>query len=872
MKTKFNRLRFIGLPALMIVPAMSTALGAVINTDATGNRTVTTADNGANTILAAGGTDTTPTVSVQPNVVLTGDAVVQNAIRVTAPNYTISNDGSLSGNLQGIFADPLTASGLSINNNAGATISGLSDGIAAGTNALITNNGEIRGINGTGISTGIGGTLTNTGTIEGTTGITATNGSSIRSSGTIRSTAVGGNAFTGGIGNDTLFLDQGSLVQGNIIGGLGVNSLTLTDGRTTPTIGSNDIRGSVAGFSTITKEGTGLALIGTIADAGTVLDVTADAIQINSGALYFNSDIAGATVPSAVINANGAAVGGTGLWLAGLNVITGGFSAGAIPINLDSNPQNSVGTVTIAGDVSHSPGSFIRMDMIPDTAISNGINSDLIIQAGAGNTYDVSGANLRVSSTDVNRLITPGTYTIVNSTEAIVGFGSFGAAGVQFNANIPDNGQFLAAGTGADYRDSVFTNFFLTPQLADANTNLVMLVDYGFATLPGLTPTESALGGALDTLALRAGTGTLGLAEQDLISALALSDLGSVQASLAGLSPESSVAMVTGTINGNYRIHRMVQDHLAFVRDAGTVTVSTPGAPVSDGAKGGLAYSHPQQEQSFTSRGNFWGSVSYDDMDYEDDLSNNELDGETGALTAGFDYRVSPMFVIGGLLDGSRSDFDSRGGGSSEIDSLRAGIYGTFGDAMGLYSDFYAGYGKHDLDEQRFGGGIAGLAGTRSNTPDADSLQAMLTLGYTMGSDQVKHGPFAGLEYQSADVDDYSQASGPFDVAVDGYSIESMRGLIGYRVNAAMDAFRPYASAAYAHEFEDDANFTTARFGGVPFRASAPQLESSVIVTAGTGYAFTPTLMMTIGYRGDISLDDSGITSHGATLGLSCSF
>lgn len=944
MKPKYSRLRFIGLPALMIVPAMSIALGAVINTDATGNRTITTADNGANSVLATGGTDTTPTVTVQPNVVLTGDPVAQNGIRFTAPNYTLFNDGSLSGNLQGILVDPLAAAGLIIDNAAGASITGQNDGIllsgnggtifnnglirgqagvasdgiqglnllyvdnagtitgnafgisainnltvfndpgalitgnlggiTAATDATITNNGTISGFTGSGITTGTNGTVFNTGTIEGTTGITATNGSSIQSSGIIRSTAIGGNAFTGGVGNDALFLDLGSSVDGNIVGGLGVNSLTLTDGRTSTTSLSNEISGSVTGFTTITKAGSGLALIGNVADAGTGLSITANTIQINSGALYFNSNIAGATVPRALINANGTAVGGTGTWLADLNVITGGVSAGAIPINLDANPENAVGTFTIVGDVVHSTGSFIRMDIIPDTVISNGINSDLIVQTGVGNTYDVTGANLRISTTDVNRVITPGTYTIVNSAEQIVGFNSLGTVGVQFNANTVDTGQFIAAGSGPNYLDSVFTNFFVTPGLADANTNLVMDVDYMFANLPGLTPTEAALGGALDALALQAGTGTLGLAEQDLIAALALSDLGSVQASLAGLSPESSVALVTSVINSNYRIHRMVQDHLAMVRDnSSTVTMTTPEAPVSDGGKGGMTYQPQQQRQeSFTSRGNFWGSVSYDDVDYEDDISNNEFDGETGALTVGFDYRVSPMFVIGGLLDGSRSDFDTRGGGSSEIDSLRAGIYGTFGDSLGFYSDFYAGYGEHDLDEQRLGGGIIGLAGNRGSSPESDSLQAMLTFGYTMGSEQVKHGPFAGLEYQSVDVDDYNQISGPFNVGVDGYSIDSMRGLIGYRVNAAFGAVRPYASVAYAHEFEDDANTTIARFGGAPFQVSGPKLESSVIVTAGTGYAFNENFMMNLGYRGDISLEDSGITSHGATLGFNYSF
>lgn len=1032
MKPKYNRLRSIGLPAFIIVPAMTFAFGGVINPDADGDITVTSANDGANTALASGGADPAPVVVVQQDAVLTGDAVIQTAISVTAPNYTIFNDGFLSGDLEGISVDMLSASGLTIDNSFGATITGLNDaiyldgdggvifnsgsilgqsggasdgiegfsflfvdneglisgnstgilaeddldvlnaagasiagnldegiyalndafidnagtissattdaivvfddalifntgaitgatngiftgtgldlvneaggvitgqggvgvdagatatifndsgalitgslgGVRTGTDAQITNDGIVRGNGGDGISVGANGSIFNTGTIEGTTGIVTFDGSFVDSSGIIRSTAIGGNAFSGGFGDDTLFLSQGSLIEGNILGAGGNNNLTLSGGRTSPTSATNDIRGSVTNFNTITKEGPGLALIGTVDDVFSGLSITADTIQIDSGALYFNSNIAGATGPKAVINANGSAVGGTGMWDADLNVITGGFSAGAIPINLDSNPENSVGAVAIFGDVVHSPGSFIRMDIVPDTTINDGINSDIIEQIGVGNTYDVTGANLRIASTDANRVITPGTYIIVDSDEQIIGFNNFGTVGVQFNDNVPDTGQFLAGGSGSNYMDSVFTNFFVKPDLADGNTDLMMDVNYAFATLPGLTSTESALGGALDTLALRAGTGTLGLEEQDLISALALSDLGLVQDSLAGLSPESSVALMMGVVNSNYRIHRMVQDHLAQVRNnSGTMTMSTSQPVAMDGGKGGMTYSQPEP-QSFMSRGTFWGSVSYDDVDYEDGRSGNDFDGDTGAITAGFDYRVSPMFVIGGLLDGSRSDFDSRGG-SSEIDSFRAGVYGTYGEAMGLYSDFYVGYGSHELEENRFGGGIAGLAGLRNSSPDADSLQAMLTVGYAMGSQQVKHGPFIGLEYQDVDVDSYNQMSGPFNVGVDDFSIDSLRGLIGYRVNASFGALRPYASVAYAHEFEDDANFATARFAGVPFQVNGPQLESSVIVTAGTGYAFNANLMMNVGYRGDISLDDSGITSHGATLGLSYSF
>lgn len=943
MKPKYNKLKLIGLPAFIIVPAMSFAFGGVINPDANGDRTVTSANNGANTLLASGGVSPAPVVIVQPDVVLTGDAIIQNAVRITAPNYTIFNDGFLSGNLEGIHADILSSNNITINNAAGATILGQNDGIyldgngglifnsgsilgqggvasdgiegfsflsvdnegiisgnatgifaaddlsvfndlgalitgglggiRAGNDAVVTNDGTIRGNSGDGILLGANGVVFNTGIIEGTTGIVTFNGSFVENSGIIRSTVIGGNAFSGGLGDDSLFLSQGSLIEGNILGAGGNNNLTLSGGRTSPTGLSNDIRGSVTGFNMIIKTGPGLALIGTVDDVGSDLGITADTIQINSGALYFNSDIARATGSMAVINANGAAVGGTGVWLADLNVITGGLSAGAIPINLDTNPENAVGAVAIFGDVVHSPGSFIRHDIVPDTVINDGINSDLIEQIGAGNTYDVTGANLRISSTDVNRVITPGTYIIVDSDEQIVGFDSFGTVGVPFNGNIPDTGQFQASGSGPNFMDSVFTNFFVSPRLDDANTDLVMDVNYGFANLPGLGSTESALGGALDTLALQAGTGTLGLAEQDLIAALSFSDLDSVQASLVGLSPESSVYLVAGVINSNYRIHRMVQDHLAQVRNnSGIVTRSTPQPIARDGGKGGMTYTQSQpQQQSFASRGTFWGAVSYDDVDYEGANPGNDFDGDTGAITAGFDYRVSPTFVIGGLLDGSRSDFDSRGG-SAEIDSFRVGVYGTYGDATGLYSDFYVGYGKHELDERLLVGGIAGLAGIRNSSADADSLQAMLTFGYAMGTQQVKHGPFAGLEYQYVDVDAYSQSSGPFNVGVDGFSIDSMRGLVGYRVNGDFGTLRPYASVAYAHEFKDDSNSATARFGGVPFQVSGPQLESSVILTVGTGIGFTENLMMNVGYRGDISVQSSGITSHGATLGLSYSF
>jgi uncharacterized protein YhjY with autotransporter beta-barrel domain len=967
MKPKYSLFHKFALPALIVLPAVAPiAYGAIINPDAFGNVISLSGTTSADTIIASGGSSSTPVVTIESNASLSGDAVWQNAVRITSPGYTINNSGSLSGGAQGVFVTSLSSStalinnysgslveggndgiffegsggrvvnlgtirgitGLSsdgidgldgmivvnsgiisgnsiginagnalevtntfgasivgssgygmdvgdnavITNQAGAVISGQLGGIRTGIEAVISNSGLIQGMDGDGINLGLEGEIYNFGTIQGTTGLYAVGGAYLVNSGTLRSTVVGGDAFLAGSigGFNNLVLNQGSLVVGNLVGAGANDTLTFNGGLAFPSGSSNVVRGDVIDFGTITKQGAGVAFIGTVNDVNADLFVRTDTIQINSGGLYINADIEGLTETRATINANGSALGGTGIWDANVNVNAGGFSAGAIPVNLDNSPSNSVGRVSIFGNVVHQSNSFIRLDINPDTVINSGVNSDLIEQFGSGNTYNVAGGNLRISSTNTNRVITAGTYTVIDSDSPILGLNQFGTIGVQFNNNIIDTGSYIASGSGLNYLDSVFTNYFITPGLENGNTNLVIDVDYRFRDLPGLSRNEASIGAALDTLALRAGTGELGAAEQDLISALALSDLETVQASLDAINPESNVDLAIGVINSNYRLHRMVQDRMAMARNQpATVTMTTP-PPVMD-AKGGMVRQSAVVQHSTASRGSVWGSYSYDWQDFEDRDSIRNSDGDTQAFTIGFDYRTSPGFLIGGLIDGSRSDFDlSRG--SSDIDSLRFALYGSFGESLGFYSDFLAGYGTHDLDQSRRTGGIEGLAGRRGFSSDADSLQAMLTAGFAMGNERVKHGPFIGAEYQNLDVDRFSSRGGPLVVGVDDYGIDSLRGLIGYRINGEMGGFRPYISAAYAHEFKDDFNDTTGTIGGVDFDIQGPRLRSAFIVTAGSGFALSQNLMLDIGYRGEIRYEGTGISSHGGTVGLSYSF
>lgn len=801
---------------------------------------------------------------------------------VAGNNLTVLNQnlGRISGGTgNGISA----GNNATITNNAGATINGGNQGVVAGAGLQLTNNGTITSGTGDGIRAdgGSNTTINNNGTINsGQDGIRITNvaaGDVINNTGTITGGNDGIEFFNGGDGilnnsgmitgqsrsvygsnsNDTFNLNLGSRLVGNVDGGFGTDVINFGAGISSPGGLGNSISGNVTRFTTINKDLGGVALIGLPGDA--LFNVTADTININSGGLYINADIAGDSVAKSTINAGGAAVGGTGTWNANVNVTAGGFSAGAIPINLDFNPSNSVGQVTVTGNVDHSPGSFIRFDVVPGTII-NGVNSDLIRQTGAGNTYDVTGANIRIAATDNNRAIRNGTYTIVDSDEVITGVGT-GALQVQFNGNVNSNDTFPRGSeifNANPVGSTILTNFFSSLGTQNGGTNLVLNVNHNFSGLPGLNANESALGAALD-----ASINTSSSITQDFIAALDYSSLGAVQATLASVIPDNVLASASALASDNYRLNRLVQDHLAMTRSGGAFIET----PAMTDAKGGMIPATTRT--SGGGMGNVWGTFSYDWRD--SDFGATDIDGESASFTAGVDYRISPDLLVGFLLDGSQSDYDYTGG-NSDVDSFRAVIYGTYGQSTGIYADFLIGYGNHDLDLNRNLGGI--LAGTSYNaSTDADSLQALLTVGYAMETDGIKHGPFAGFEYQNIDVDGFSPSGVAATLGgVGSFDVDSFRLLVGYRAETTYGKFSPYASVTYAHEFEDGPIRATATIpGGASFGFSGGGVESAILISLGTGYAINANLGMNVGYHGEISTGD-GVDSHGLAVGLNYSF
>jgi hypothetical protein len=135
MKAKFPHFNIAVLPALIVVPAMMQAIHAaspnIIEPDSAGNVTVTsdfTTTNGTDwTVLANGGSTPPFIVDIESGAILTGNPSINNAIEITALEYTINNAGTLDASNTGILAN---TSYSIINNQTGGIIRGGFSGIS----------------------------------------------------------------------------------------------------------------------------------------------------------------------------------------------------------------------------------------------------------------------------------------------------------------------------------------------------------------------------------------------------------------------------------------------------------------------------------------------------------------------------------------------------------------------------------------------------------------------------------------------------------------------------------------------------------------------------------------------------------------------
>ncbi|MEP9368506.1 autotransporter domain-containing protein [Xanthobacter sp. VNH20] len=596
----------------------------------------------------------------------------------------------------------------------------------------------------------------------------------------------GTDTYTGGtvVGGGTL------AVTGSIIG-----DLTILSGANFVSAGGY----SVAANAQLLNSGTFTSVDAALYSNGTL---------INGGALYSAvinagtmANLAGGTVTGAITNSgvltnNGTIEGdvsNTGTFK-GTGVLKGALAnAGVVA------PGNSIGTLTVNGAVSFSPGSTYQAE------IGAPGQSDLIAAAGP---VTISGAALTIIA-GVGATPQLGSYTLLTSNAGITG--AFASVNDPF-------------GTAYPFLD-------LTTTLSGTTLGVNVVLDTSALAAAGRTPNERAVGVALGSLptsnaVLQAVVGLNGTTAPPAFDALS----GQIYASAATVLQEQSI----------------------YLREA-------IGARQRQ-ASGGAPLAGPQTTQlapGLAATAWLQGYGAWGSSDATADTAS--LSRSIGGVIAGIDTPVGEAWRLGIAGGYSQSTYDVNALASSGTsDNYDLAVYASTRFAQ---TDLRLGaaYGWHDLSTSRtvqFPGFLNGL----SSDSKAATTQVFgeIAQGFMAGATRFE--PFAGLAYVHLDMDGFTESGGAAALTSGGMTQDNTFTTLGMRVSQSIalgtGTLTARGGLAWQYAFGDinpDIGFAFAS-GSTPFTVSgAPIGRNAALVNAGLDFRATANMVVGISYGGQFS-------------------
>lgn len=541
----------------------------------------------------------------------------------------------------------------------GATVSAgalVFDGNATAGNAAITNNAELVFASS---ATAGNATITNTNQLTFYGNTTAGN-AVISSSGNVRfdGNSTAGNAqlintassavinfFTPGPGSD------GKISAGSIAGNgrFDLNGAELT-------VGSNNLSTIVTGVLTGDGSITGTSLIkvgtGTLTLAG--INTYSGATIVDGGTLAVNGSIASSS--NLIVNSGGT-LGGIGV-VGNTTIASGGTLA----------PGNSVGTLTVSGNLGFTAGSFYRVE----------------VSASAADRTNVSGTATLTGAT-VQAVVIPSsfrgqTFTLLNATG--------GLGGTQF-AGLTIAGSFSPA---------------RNPRLTYDPNNVFLVLDPGKIELPaGTSGNQTSVAGGINNAVESGATPPAGF---------------DVLLNMSGAQLDRALSQVSGQPGaaGTQAAFNAMQQFLGMLDPVGGSMDSERGMNGSTLGYANTAQGDARVREAYAAvtpreasgdvidrRWGVWASG----YGGGSTLSGNAAEGSRSTASriygtvVGADYRVSPDTLVGFALGGAGFNFsvaDALGGGRAGV--FQAGLYArhNFGPS---YLSAALAYGWQDVTTDR---------------------------------------------------------------------------------------------------------------------------------------------------------------------------
>ncbi|MEN6337773.1 MAG: autotransporter domain-containing protein, partial [Phycisphaerales bacterium] len=559
----------------------------------------------------------------------------------------------------------------------------------------------------------------------------------------------------------------------------------------------------------------------------------ANSLWTNSGALYVGGDETHAAGTGSLILGEGTRVASNSIRIWNTGSLQGaGTVAADVVVDGTVRPGNSIGTLTIDGDVTFDPCSVLEVEISNAAADTLSVTGDV----------EIAGGTVRTIATET--IVGSHQYAIVEANGVSGQFDALDTA-------LLDSFVYLKAAELGYGPGSALLTVTSTP-FDDPNV--------------ARTCNQASLGSVLQQTAEEGGN--------DVTTALQqLQTGGEVEAAYNQLSGQTTPSLAPVTVAGTTRHVGAIAGRLR--NPAGGVS-SAEGFDESSMAFAAGDTMSPDAGRYLFAAGNgtpvlgekpwgVWGKGYglYGDRESESGVPGYQYTVYGAAF--GLDYRFTERLLLGFTGGYSQGDVDySDSRDNSDVSATHAGVYGGY-DTQHWYLDSILTYTALEYETRRF---VDLLDERLEADPSGDMLTAYFEAGLNWRcGERTLIQPLAGLQLSTLKIDGFTETGGDGALTFDDQRYDSYKGSLGTRLTRQLfkrengSRMELELRGRWVHEFGDTKASLDAGFAsdpGATFRVSDGDIaRDSAVLGAGLDTWFTRQTRLFVDYGTELNPDNT---------------